>query len=385
MAQIVIDARELRTSTGRYVERLLHYLQQIDREHKYTVLLTPKDFTGWHPVNPNFTKMVCPYKEFTFAEQLGFLKQVRSLKADLVHFTVPQQPILYRGRVVTTIHDLTTTRFKNPAKNPLVFTIKQQTYKWVVKRVAKKSATVIAPSEFVKTDIVKFAGISPDKITVTYEAADKITAPAAPLKNLSGKAFLLYIGRPTPHKNLKRLLGAMKILKEKHPGLVLVLAGKTDKNYERLRDFARKKSLTNLRHLLRQGYEGQEGFGGQASQVFFTNYVGEGQLRWLYENTAAYVFPSLSEGFGLPGLEAMAHGAPVVASNATCLPEIYGSAAHYFNPLDVNDMANKIDEVLSDDKLRSKLITNGHDRAKKYSWRRMATQTLEIYHEALKN
>ena len=365
MAQIVIDARELRTSTGRYVERLLHYLQQIDREHKYTVLLTPKDFTGWHPVNPNFTKVVCPYKEFTFAEQLGFLKQVRSLQADLVHFTMPQQPVFYHGRAVTSIHDLTTTRFKNPAKNPLVFAIKQQVYKWALKRVARKSATVIAPSEFVKTDIAKFAGISPDKITVTYEAADKITAPAAPLKNLSGKAFLLYVGRPTPHKNLERLLEAMKILIEKHPGLVLVLAGKTDKNYERLRDFARKKSLTN--------------------QVFFTNYVGEGQLRWLYKNTAAYVFPSLSEGFGLPGLEAMAHGAPVVASNATCLPEIYGSAAHYFNPLDTNDMANKIDEVLSDDKLRSKLITNGHDRAKKYSWRRMATQTLEIYHEALKN
>ena len=365
MAQIVIDARELRTSTGRYVERLLHYLQQIDREHKYTVLLTPKDFTGWHPVNPNFTKMVCPYKEFTFAEQLGLLRQINKLKPDLVHFTIVQQPILYRGRVVTTMHDLTTTRFDNPSKNWLAFHFKQMVYRRVNKIVARKSRLIITASEFVKTDIARFAGISPDKITVTYEAADKITAPAASLKNLSGKEFLLYVGRPTPHKNLERLLEAMKILIEKHPGLVLVLAGKTDKNYEKLRSFARKENLT--------------------SQVLFTDYVGEGQLRWLYENTAAYVFPSLSEGFGLPGLEAMAHGAPVVASNATCLPEIYGSAAHYFNPLDTNDMANKIDEVLSDDKLRSKLITNGHDRAKKYSWRRMATQTLEIYHEALKN
>jgi glycosyltransferase involved in cell wall biosynthesis len=111
--------------------------------------------------------------------------------------------------------------------------------------------------------------------------------------------------------------------------------------------------------------------------------VSEGQLRWLYENCAAYVFPSLSEGFGLPGLEAMVHGAPVVSSNATCLPEVYGEAAHYFDPLDVDDIASKIGETLDNEALRSNLIKKGKEQAAKYSWRRTAEQTLEVYEKAL--
>ena len=103
----------------------------------------------------------------------------------------------------------------------------------------------------------------------------------------------------------------------------------------------------------------------------------------MYENTAAYVFPSLSEGFGLPALEAMAHGAPVLSSNATCLPEIYGRAAVYFNPRSTSDMARKINLVISDKKLRGTMIVRGRAQAAGYSWRRMAQQTLKIYDEAL--
>jgi glycosyltransferase involved in cell wall biosynthesis len=111
----------------------------------------------------------------------------------------------------------------------------------------------------------------------------------------------------------------------------------------------------------------------------FTDFINEGELRWLYEHSAAYVFPSLSEGFGLPGLEAMIHGTPVVSSDATCLPEVYGDAAHYFDPRDVRDMAAKISDVLTDSKLRQDLIKKGTAQAAKYSWQRMAEQTLEIY------
>jgi glycosyltransferase involved in cell wall biosynthesis len=103
----------------------------------------------------------------------------------------------------------------------------------------------------------------------------------------------------------------------------------------------------------------------------------------MYEHTAAYVFPSLSEGFGLPGLEAMAHGAPVASSNATCLPEIYGEAAHYFNPTDAGDMAVKIAAVVNNPDLRAELIKNGRKQAAKYSWAKMAAETLEIYEQAL--
>ena len=140
--------------------------------------------------------------------------------------------------------------------------------------------------------------------------------------------------------------------------------GKKDANYSRIEA-----------DVLKRGIKG----------VVFTGFASEGQLRWLYENTEAYVFPSLSEGFGLPGLEAMVHGAPVVSSNATCLPEIYGKGAHYFDPLNVGDMENAINSVLTDGKLRKKLIDLGHKQASKYSWKRMAEQTLEVYNKALKS
>src|ERR1700685_413766 len=115
MARIIIDARELRTSSGRYVERLLNYLQGIDSANDYQLLIKPDDMEGWQPTGPNFYKVLCPYKEFTFAEQLGLKRQIKKLKGDFVHFPFPQQPTTFRGQVVTTIHDLTTLRFTNPS------------------------------------------------------------------------------------------------------------------------------------------------------------------------------------------------------------------------------------------------------------------------------
>ena len=362
MKKIVIDARELRTSSGRYVERLLHYLQTIDRGHNYSVLLKPADLEGWQPSNPNFEKVACPHKEFSFAEQLALKRQIAGLRADLVHFTFPQQPIYYSGRTVTTIHDLTTLRFGNPSKKPLVFKLKQQIYKYVIKRATRKSARVIVGSRFVKDDVVRFTGVSPDKIVVNHEAADVISEAAEPLPALEGKRFIMYIGRPTPHKNLERLVEAFEQLQARQPDLLLVLAGKKDANYQRIESQIQKKGVES---------------------VIFTDFVSDGQLRWLYENCAAYVFPSLSEGFGLPGLEAMQYGVPVVSSNATCLPEIYGDAAHYFDPLDVKAMADAINEVLTNGNLRQKLIAAGRDQVKKYSWGRMAEQTLAVYNHVM--
>ncbi len=173
----------------------------------------------------------------------------------------------------------------------------------------------------------------------------------------------MYVGRPTPHKNLERLIEAFQIVKAQHPALHLVLAGKKDINYKQIEANVKAK---------------------QISQVSFTDFISDGQLRWLYENCQAYVFPSLSEGFGLPGLEAMQHSAPVVSSDATCLPEVYGDAAHYFDPLNIQSMADAINEVITDQTLRSKLIDNGTQRVQTFSWRRMAQQTLIIYEQVLK-
>src|SRR3989344_2970775 len=358
MKKIVFDGRMLRQSTGRYMERLLHYLQEIDNKHEYVVLLRPKDMDGWEPTNKHFTKVACLFKEFTFAEQVGLIKQIKGLKADLVHFTMVQQPIFYHGKVVTTMHDLTTIRFKNPSKNPVVFAIKQQVYKWVNRIAARKSKAVITATEYVKEDVAKFAHINSRKITVTPEAADPITDPAEPVEGLEGEKFIMYVGQPFPHKNLGRLIDAFAVLQKTHPDLKLVLAGKKNALYKRhAKDVADKE------------IEG----------VVFTGFVSEGQLRWLYENTSAYIFPSLSEGFGLPGLEAMLAGAPVVSSNATCLPEVYGDAAEYFDPLDVEDMAAKIAGGIDSKSKAANLREKGKKQAAKYSWKRMAEQTLEIY------
>ncbi len=364
MKKIVIDARELRTSTGRYVERLLNYLQEVDTDlsHRYIVLLKPKDMESWTPKSKRFTKVACRYKEFTFGEQLGFAWQLYSLNASLVHFPMVQQPILYQRKAVTTMQDLTTLRFSNPSKNQLIFRFRQRVYRWVNLIAARKSKAIITPTEFVKDDVAKFTHTNSRKITVTYEAGDSIDAKAEPIPELENVQYIMYVGRPTPHKNLERLIEAYAVLKEKHPDLHLVLAGKTDRLFKRHASTVEKLGLTD---------------------VHFTGFISDGRLRWLYENTAAYVFPSLSEGFGLPGLEAMSHKAPVVSSNATCLPEVYGDAAHYFDPLDTDDMVRGINDVLAKPELRKKLVANGTKQVGKYSWKRMAEQTLAVYNSVL--
>ncbi len=363
MSKIVIDARELRTSTGRYIERLLHYLQQLDNDNSYTVLLKPKDFDSWQPTNRKFHKLACPYKEFTFNEQLGFLIQLLELKPNLVHFGMTQQPILYPGHVVTTIHDLTTARFGNPSKNKLVFAIKQLVYKLVIKIVAAKSKVIITPSEYVKDNLAKFAKINSRKIAVTYEGSVKLDQKAEVVPELEKQKFIMYVGRPNPHKNLYRLISAFSELKKSYPDLRLALVGKRDSNYKKLSKWVKDKSI-----------EGVE----------FLGFIPDSQLKWLYENCQAYVFPSLSEGFGLPGLEAMRHGAPVISSNATCLPEIYGNAAVYFDPFDVEDMALKIDSILKSPAKAKNMSEKGLEQIKKYSWKKMAQETLAIYNSILK-
>lgn len=361
MAKIVIDGRELRTTSGRYVFKLIEYLQKLDHKNDYLILIKPKD-DDWQPISPNFKKVICPYKEFSWSEQLILNRQLKSLKADLIHFAFPQQPILYKGKTITTIHDLTTLRFINPSKNKVVYKIKQRIYKFVIKKATDKASAVITPSNFVKDDITKSLSINSAKITVTYEAADKIKEDAQPIASLINTPFIVYVGRPMPHKNLKRLILAFEIIKKFNPELKLVLAGKKDVNYQLLEKWVNKKSI---------------------NQVVFSGFVSEAELKWLYQNCRAYVFPSLSEGFGLPGLEAMVHGAPVVAARSSCLTEIYGQAAEYFDPMSVNSIAKAINQVISSPSRRLELISLGQKQAGQYSWLKMAEQTLNLYQKLL--
>lgn len=363
MKTIAIDARESGTTTGRYIDKLVEYLYKLQAPYEFIILTKLHRTEYFAHLTPKFKVVASPHKEFTFDEQIGFKKQLEQLKPDLVHFAMVQQPIFYKGKTVTTMQDLTTIRFSNPDKNPVIFTIKQQVYKWVNKKAAHKSIEIITPTNYVKNDVVNFTRIDPAKVTVTYESADHINEPAEPLESLSdNQPFIMYVGRPTPHKNLGRLIDAFAKLQASYPELKLVLAGKKDFNYERIEQSVNDKGIKN---------------------IIFTGFISEGNLRWLYEHCAAYVVPSLSEGFGLPGVEAMIHGAPLLSSNATCLPEVYGDAAHYFDPLSIDAIAKAINDVLTDQKLRQQMITAGFAQAKKYSWQRMAEQTLAVYEHVL--
>lgn len=358
----MIDARESGTSTGRYVDKLVEHMHALQPKHDIIILVKQHRHDFMKQIAPSFIVAETPFKEFSFGEQVGFKKQIESLKPDLVHFGIVQQPVFYKGRVVTTMHDLTTIRFKNPSKNPVVFTLKQQVYKWVNKKAARKSSVVITPTEFVKKDVVNFTGIKPDKVVVTLESADTITVSAQPIKDLEGKKFIMYVGRPMPHKNLERLMDAFALMQDTMPELCLVLAGKKDALYETHEHYAAQKGIKN---------------------IIFTGFISDGELKWLYQNTACYVFPSLSEGFGLPGLEAMMHGAPVASSNATCLPEVHGDGADYFDPLNSRGMAKIILNIINNKQHTEELKKRGTIHANTFSWDRMAQQTLEVYARAL--
>lgn len=177
------------------------------------------------------------------------------------------------------------------------------------------------------------------------------------------KPYLLYVGNAYPHKNLESLLRAFKIILKKEPDLCLVLVGKTDHFYNKLRKKAKESGLEN--------------------EVVFANQVSNEELKQLYQNGLAYVFPSLSEGFGLPGLEAMKQRLPVVCSNQGSLPEIYEQAAIYFNPKNIEEMAETILRVITDRNFREELKKAGEDQIKKYSWQKCGQETLRVYKDLL--
>ncbi len=363
MSHIAIDARIIKSSTGRYVERLLHYLQKIDHENNYTVLIRSKDKDFWKPSSPNFKIVIADFDDYSFGEQIGFKRLLDSLSPDLVHFCMPQQPISYRGKKVTTIHDLILLKTYNSDKNWFIFHTKQFVGRFVFKRVARSNNHILSPTKFTKDDILKFVSVPSDKITITCESADVIKSKQTPYKH-PFKTYIMYTGSQSDYKNIKRLGDAHQKLLVTHPNLGLILVGKKNDS-----------ALINEAYFMKKGYK----------NIHFTGFVSDEELAWLYSNTEAYIFPSLMEGFGLPGLEAMGYGAPVVSSNTTCLPEVYGDAAHYFNPLSISYIASSIKDVIDNKVLKKSLIKKGYEQFNKYSWERMAKQTHQVYIDVLQN
>lgn len=380
---IVVDARIRRSSTGRYVDRLVEHLQKIDHQNRYIILVQPDD--PWEPKAANFYRIECRYAQFSLNpfQQLGFAWQLYCLRAALVHFPLNSQPVLYFGKTVVTTMDLTMLHYERRGRTPLpFFKAKMALFRFLFWYSNRKAAHIIAITNYVKSELGEKYPFTEGKTTTTYEAseppiASEASHPAALQKKWkmeNGKLeFIFYVGMGFPHKNLQRLIEAFELLHISQPELHLVLAGKKEQYYTALEtQFAESPARPVGKTP-----------GSARSQIIFTDFVSDAELKWLYEHAEAYVFPSLSEGFGLPGLEAMVHGCPVVSSNATCLPEVYGDAAHYFDPNNIEDMASKISEVLKDKKLRTKLVKNGHKQVKKYSWSHMAEQTLEVYGQAL--
>lgn len=362
---IAIDARIISSGTGRYIERLLTHLEKLDSPHQFSVLVRKKDEGYWKPNKKNFKVIVADFADYSFAEQVGFYFFLKRLNPDLVHFCMPQQPLLYRGASVTTIHDLNLLRItENNKMSPVVLKFKKAVFEKMLHSVVKRSKRIITPSEYTRQDVLDFESIPKNRVVCTHEAAEQLDAHAQAIDKFKKRDFIMYVGRAESYKNNRALIKAHQELLKKYPDLRLVIVGKKDEIRLNDMEWSRENGYTN---------------------IDFVGFMSDAQLAWLYQNCKAYVFPSFMEGFGLPPLEAMQYGAPVVSSNATCLPEVLGDAAVYFDPSREKEMSKMIEKVLKDEKLRKQMIEKGYQQVKKYSWERMAKQTLEVYNEVLKS
>lgn len=362
---IAIDARIINSSTGRYIERLLTYLEKLDSPHQFSVLVRKKDRDYWRPTKSNFKVIVADYHQYTFAEQIGFNIFLNNLGADLVHFCMPQQPLMYSGTSVTTVHDLNLIRItENEGMSLPILKFKQGIFAYLLRYVTKKSAYILTPTQYTKDDLLTFQPVDQEKVVVTYEAADVVSKKEKPVRQFVDKKFMIIVGRAERYKNQRGAIEAHQLLLKKHPDLWLVIIGKRDDTSRKLEQWTHDQEYKNIE---------------------FFGFASDDELAWFYNHCAVYAFPSFMEGFGLHALEAMKHGAPVASSNATCLPEVLGDAALYFDPANPADMATQIDTILTDSKRRKDLIKKGAKQAAKYSWLKMAKETLAIYNQALHN
>lgn len=373
--RIGIDARMLgpeQGGIGRYIEQLILSLEKISPSDEFFIFLRAENWERYQPHNPRFTKILAPYHWYGLAEQFLFPRLLQKHCLDLIHFPHWNIPLFYHGPFIVTIHDLLLWEFPTRAAStlgPLTYALKNQAYRRVLKHAAQKSTAIIAPSEFTKQDIVKKLNISPAKITVTYQAPFTIDyqiksteTPEELLKRLGiHKPFIVYTGNAYPHKNLPRLLSAFKIFIQKYsPAYQLVLIGPDSYFYKQLK----KTTLSD---------------GNLTGKVIFPGFVSDAELINIYRAAALYVYPSLYEGFGLPPLEALAQNLPVAASSSTCLPEILGDAALFFDPRDPQSIAHTIYSGVSNSELRQKLLLNSRKLLRRYTWNSLAQKTLEIY------
>ncbi len=365
---IVIDARIRRSSTGRPIDELVNHLQDIDHENRYTILVQPDD--DWQMRSPAFQTLPCPFPQFSInpLTELRFAWQLYRLKPDLVHFGMTQQPLLYFGNIVTYTHDLTMlyhVRKKTTARGP--YWLRIRLYKFQLWWAHRKSKKIITFAHTTAKDIERLYPFAKGKVVVTYEAVGVPIhlTPQKPALAARFGQYIMYQGTAFPHKNLPKLIEAFDILHPKYPKLNLVLVGKKEKHYIELEEQIKTRP--------------------SAKNIIVAGFLPDPQSKWTFQHCRLYVTPTLIEGFGITPLEAMAYGAPVISSNTSVMPEIYGEGALYCDPHNAKDIAAKISMVLDSPDLRKDLITKGTKQVKKYSWTKMAQETLTVYKSLLKN
>ena len=364
--RIVLDARFWRQATGgigRYSRELTAELLQLKTDDEFHIILTPKDEAEFYLKDSRITAHVVDIPHYSLSEQTRLPAFLNSLKPDLVHFLNFNQPIRYKGKRVTTIHDLTVKYFpvgrfqQNPFRRAAF---------GVIMRTAANSHGVIAISRSTKADIVGDLKVDPSNIRVIGEAADRqfrlhsqqeLTAfrKAEQLE----KPYILFVNQWRPHKGLPELIAAFEALKRSGLPHQLIITGKPSPLFPDIltmidRSAARKDILT-------------------------PGFVPDDKLPAYYSGAEVLAFPSYYEGFGLGVLEAMQSGTPVVCSEISSLPEVAGNAALFVAPKNVKQLTESLRAVLTQPQLASELRTKGIAQAARFSWERTAKETYELY------
>jgi glycosyltransferase involved in cell wall biosynthesis len=363
--RVAIDVRKLHDfGIGTYIRNLLRHLARIDRESEYVLLCHEPDMGVAEPLGSNFRTVLEPSANYSLREQFHVPWVLMREKPDVFHAPHYVLPTAVRCRSVVTIHDCIHLMFPQYLPNRAAYAYARASM-W---SAAKHSDRILTVSEASKRDILHFFNVPPEKISVVYNAIDErfwVEPSPDDVARVRERfqldhGFVLYAGTIKPHKNLVRLIEAFAALRKgPFEELKLLIIGDEISKLPALRRAVHSHKLHK--------------------HVRFLGFVPDETLAVLYRLAAVFVFPSLYEGFGLPPLEAMASGTPVVTSNVSSLPEVAGDAAVLVDPYSVDSIVDGMRRVLTDPQLAADLRRKGLLRARDFSWERSVARTHEIY------
>jgi glycosyltransferase involved in cell wall biosynthesis len=369
--RIGIDARKLHDfGIGTYIRSLLRQLARLDQATEYVLLCRPADASSLAQLGPNFRPVAERAGNYSLAEQLRVPFALKRHGVTLFHAPHYVLPPLVPCRSVVTIHDCIHLMFPQYLPGRLALGYARTS----IALAARRATRVLTVSQSSKRDILNAVNIPSDKIDVIYNAYDErfgIAPPEEAMERVRDRyqldaPFILYAGNVKPHKNLERLIDAFDLVRKRGlDNVKLVLIGDDISKYAALRRAVHRHQLHK--------------------HVRFLGYLPEDTLAVMYRLASVFVFPSLYEGFGLPPLEAMASGTPVVTSNLSSLPEVAGDAAVLVNPYEAGDIADGILRVLTDAAFGEDLRRRGVARARQFSWEASARRVREIYDEVAQN